>query len=69
MKAIFEKSLVYTRNVKAGEAVSPEMLGIKKPGTGLAPDEMERIVGRTICRDMEKDHLVSYADFLPDKEE
>ncbi len=52
MRAIFMKSLVLLRPMKAGEVVTGEVLGARKPGTGIPVSEHDRIVGRRLARDV-----------------
>ncbi len=52
MRAIFMKSLVLLKPMKAGEVVTEEVLGARKPGTGIPVSEHDRIVGRRLARDV-----------------
>jgi N,N'-diacetyllegionaminate synthase len=46
MKRVFEKSVVATQDIPAGETISPEMLAVKKPGTGIPGRRLPEVVGR-----------------------
>jgi N-acetylneuraminate synthase len=46
MKDIFQKSVVSRVHIPEGAIITREMLGVKKPGTGLAPGRLAEIVGR-----------------------
>jgi N-acetylneuraminate synthase len=50
MKEIFQKSVVSQVDISEGATITREMLGIKKPGTGLAPECLADIVGRRTTR-------------------
>jgi N-acetylneuraminate synthase len=52
MKEIFQKSVVSQIDISEGATITLEMLGIKKPGTGLAPERLADIVGRRATRAM-----------------
>ncbi len=52
MRVIFMKSLVLLKPMKAGEVVTEEVLGARKPGTGIPVSEHDRIVGRRLARDV-----------------
>jgi N,N'-diacetyllegionaminate synthase len=62
MKRIFEKSLVTVVNVPKGSKITKEMIGYKKPGTGIPPKKIGLILGKTAIRDLEKDELISFDD-------
>ena len=50
MKEIFQKSVVSQVDISEGATITREMLGIKKPGTGLAPKRLADIVGKRVTR-------------------
>ncbi len=56
------RSVVLERDVSAGATLRVEDLGYKRPGTGLPPDEGERLVGRVAVADLRRGTLLSYAD-------
>tara|TARA_B100000315_G_scaffold255043_1_gene297402 strand:- start:471 stop:1526 length:1056 start_codon:yes stop_codon:yes gene_type:complete len=60
----FRRSLVLTRNLKAGDVVRRSDLTAKRPGTGVSPDKSDRIIGKTVKRDMESDELVREEDVI-----
>jgi len=49
-RRIFRKSIVTTRELKAGEPIRAEFLTLKKPGTGLPAERLPHLVGRTLRR-------------------
>lgn len=63
-RAKMRRSLVYTRDMKAGETISREDLDVKRPGTGLPPEKLGEIVGRVLKRDVEADTLLRENDLL-----
>ena len=50
MKQIFQKSVVSQVDIPEGAIITREMLGIKKPGTGLAPERLSDVVGKRAQR-------------------
>jgi len=57
------RSVVVNKDIKMGDVITSDMLAIKRPGTGLAPVFLSRIVGSIAQRDMNIDHLISIDDF------
>jgi N-acetylneuraminate synthase len=53
MKKTFEKSIVALVAIPAGVRIEREMVGIKRPGIGLAPSRLEQIIGRRTVRKIE----------------
>jgi N-acetylneuraminate synthase len=46
------KSLVAARDLKKGQSIAREDVAVKSPGKGLPPLNLEKLVGRTLERDM-----------------
>ncbi len=49
------RSLVAQRDIHAGEIIRDEMIGIKRPGGGLAADAIDRVLGKVARCDIKKD--------------
>ncbi|MBI1916530.1 MAG: N-acetylneuraminate synthase family protein [Planctomycetes bacterium] len=58
MKQVFEKSLVTLVDIPAGAVITREMIGVKKPGTGLPPSRLPDVVGRRAARAIPADELL-----------
>ncbi len=56
--AVARKSLVALDTIAAGEAFSPENLGVKRPGSGVSPLEYWRYLGQPAGRAYAADDLV-----------
>ncbi len=56
--AIARKSLVATTDIKAGQVITPGMLAIKRPGTGLSPMCYWDVLGTPARRDYRADELI-----------
>lgn len=57
-KAIARKSLVAIRPICAGEILSAENMGAKRPGIGLSPMLWDEVVGRVAIKDFALDELI-----------
>ena len=62
LRRLFTRSLVVASPLAAGTVLTREHLAIKKPGTGLAPDRLDDVVGRRLSRSVERDHVLMAAD-------
>ena len=54
------RSLVLTRNMKAGEIITENDLMAKRPGTGISPQYAELVTGRNIKQDLEEDTILTW---------
>ncbi|NCJ07070.1 N-acetylneuraminate synthase [Synechococcales cyanobacterium C] len=57
-KPVARKSIVAACAIKAGEALTPSNIVIKRPGTGISPMRWDEIVGRKVTRGFETDELI-----------
>ena len=60
---IARKSVVTVRAVSAGAIITREDLAIKRPGNGIAPADLEKIVGRRAMRDLSADEVITWKSF------
>jgi N-acetylneuraminate synthase len=58
----FRRSLVARRALRQGHVIAEEDLDAKRPGTGIAPDEIPYILGRKLARDVQQDQVISWKD-------
>lgn len=63
MKQIFEKSIVTSRPLKAGETLTKDSIAFKKPGDGLPASDYKDYLGRILMRDLPGDHKLEKEDF------
>ncbi len=54
------RSLVLTRDMKKGEAISERDVMAKRPGTGISPQYTEIVVGRKILQDLAEDTVLTW---------
>jgi N-acetylneuraminate synthase len=57
-RAIARRSVVAARPIRKGEPFTIDMLGAKRPGTGLSPMETWSLLGRAANRDYQPDELI-----------
>lgn len=62
MKEIFQKSIVSITCIPAGTPITADMLGYKKPGTGLETRYYKEIIGKTAKRDLHFDDIIQKED-------
>ena len=55
------RSLVASVDIKAGETISKEMLSFKRPGSGVSPSEIDKVVGRNAKIDIKKDTIIDFS--------
>ena len=54
------RSLVLTRNMKAGEVIHKEDLMAKRPGTGISPQYQDIVIGREVVEDLKEDTILTW---------
>ena len=54
------KSLVLARDIKAGMVITEDVLTTKRPGTGISPNQIDKIIGKTVLEDQEKDTVLRW---------
>lgn len=60
IKILTRKSLVASADIPSGEILTEKMIGIKRPGSGLAPKYLHKIVGRKSNRRIKKNELFNW---------
>lgn len=58
MKRIFEKSVVSLEAIPAGAVIDREMVGVKKPGTGVPAARLPDVIGRRARRAIAADSVI-----------
>ena len=54
------RSLVLTRDMKAGEVIQKEDIMPKRPGTGISPIYTDIVIGRRVIADLEEDTILTW---------
>jgi N-acetylneuraminate synthase len=62
MRGLFQKSVAVLRPLSAGTVLTRAMLTAKKPGTGIAAQEIENVVGKRLARAVEPDRVLTWSD-------
>lgn len=57
------RSLILTRDMKAGEIIQASDIMAKRPGTGISPKFTDLVIGRPIQRDLPEDTVLTW-DFI-----
>ena len=60
MYRLGRRSLILTRDLPAGTVLERDMITVKRPGYGIAPRELDRVIGRTLRVDAEADDIVTW---------
>ncbi|MGM0938219.1 MAG: N-acetylneuraminate synthase family protein [Pseudomonadota bacterium] len=61
-KSEFRRSIVLTRSMKKGEKLTENDLDYKRPGIGLKPEMTEFLIGMSINKDLDYDHILTKED-------
>lgn len=54
------RSLVLTRDMKAGEIIQEQDIMAKRPGTGIAPRYTDIVIGKRVLRDLSEDTILTW---------
>jgi N-acetylneuraminate synthase len=54
------RSLVLTRDLKAGEIIQKDDIMPKRPGTGISPIYTDIVIGRKVTKDLEEDTILTW---------
>ena len=57
------KSIAAKTHLKRGVKITPSMLNLIRPGTGISPKFLNNLSGMTIKKDVKAGHLLSWTDF------
>jgi sialic acid synthase SpsE len=60
MHRLARRSVIAARPIQAGTAIRREDLTIKRPGFGIAPKDLDRVVGRVARVDIDFDDIVTW---------
>ncbi len=59
---IARKSIVANQEISKGTTIERKMLIIKRPGTGIIPKQLEKVLGKRTKEDIKKDTLLRWTD-------
>jgi len=63
-KKSFRRSIVAKRDLPEGTKLAIDHIDFKRPGTGIPPDQIGSVVGRTLKGDVQADTLLNYNQFV-----
>jgi N-acetylneuraminate synthase len=58
----FRRRAVARRDLPKGSRMRAEDLEFKRPGTGIGPDQIDSVVGRTLLRDVDAEEELEWSD-------
>jgi N,N'-diacetyllegionaminate synthase len=61
---VARKSIVSKRNLFSGQIFKEEDIFYKRPGTGYLPFDQEKLIGRKLARNVEKNRVLKKEDFI-----
>ena len=56
------RSIVLKKKVLKNETLTNDMLICKRPGTGISPSKIDKIIGLKVIKDLDKDHILDWLD-------
>jgi sialic acid synthase SpsE len=62
LRSVFTKSFVTKIDLPKGTKLRKEHLTLKKPGTGIQPKEIEKILGKIVNRNIKANELIKWTD-------
>ena len=63
-KEEFRRSIVISRAMRKGEVIRENDIDYKRPGGAFKPEMSDFIIGRTVNKDLEFDHILTCDDIL-----
>ena len=58
LKKAARKSIVAQEDIKKGSKLTKEMLAIKRPGTGIEPKYLNKLIGKTLKKNIRKNQIL-----------
>lgn len=62
---VARRSLVALRDLEAGETISTDSVGAKRPAGGLPPDALEDLIGRRLAQPLRRDEQITWEHIAP----
>lgn len=62
MKDIFQKSIVASGDINAGQILGLDNLAFKKPGTGISAADIDAVIGKKVTRELNHNDMLSWDD-------
>lgn len=58
------RSVIATHDLAKGTVLEKAHLSLKRPGTGFSAENLHELIGRSLCKTIEKDALITELDFI-----
>lgn len=65
VREVARRSVTLVRPVGEGQSISMKDVALRRPATGIAPRDLERVVGRRAARALEAGSVLRWEDLLP----
>lgn len=62
IKKAVRKSIVAKTNISKGMRITDAMIDIKRPGTGIEPRSLSKVIGKRSKQAIKKDNIIKYRD-------
>ena len=56
------KSIVAARDLRSGEVITQADVVIRRPGTGISPADLDKVLGRRVLKPLSRDSLIQWDD-------
>lgn len=63
VRDVARKSIVAKVDIPVGTVITEDLLAFKRPGTGVSPKNMDKIIGQISISDIKKDSLINFKMF------
>lgn len=63
MRLLARRSIIATNDIKYGELITENNIGLFRPGNGLNPSMFNVIIGKNANRDIKKGTMIVWGDF------
>lgn len=63
VRTVFGKSLAPVKDLPSGTILTPQVITLKKPGTGISSQLIDKIIGRTLIKNVSMNRLFNWEDF------
>jgi sialic acid synthase SpsE len=64
VKRSARRSLVARMDIKSGTTLTEEMISLKRPGTGISPRDLERVIGGKAKTDILAEQIITWEMIL-----
>ena len=63
-KKKFRRSIFVNRELKKGDILTEGDVSFQRPGTGIPPNELKYIIGKTVNKNLNDEHLLTLDDLI-----